>query len=89
MAEMNRINDAELENITGGVTRKVQNDAVDYANIRNAPGLDSSVIGRIDNGSKVETTGVHVKKDGYDWYEIHMGIAGHPTGWIAGSLIGY
>ena len=89
MTEMNKINDAALENVVGGATRTVQNDAVNYANVRNEPGLDSKIIGKIMNGNTVQTTGYHVQKDGYDWYEIKMAAAGHPTAWIAGSLIGY
>ena len=84
-----KINVNALEEIVGGATRVVDNDASSYSNVRSAPGLDSAVIGRVYNGDKVETTGRHQVKNGYDWYEIKMGAAGHSTGWIAGSLIGY
>ena len=87
MADMKKINDQELENVVGGATRTVYNDAVSYANVRTAPGLDSQVMFKIPNGEKVYTTGNTVKKDGYIWYEIICNQ--HPNGWISGSLIGY
>ncbi len=86
---MKAIKDEALENVVGGVTRTVNNKAVGYANVRDGAGLKSSVIGTVKNGETVETTGKHIVKDGYDWYEFKMGAAGHPTAWIAGSLIGY
>lgn len=88
MSEMNKINPDELESVAGGAIRTVHNDAVDYANIRKAPGLDSKIFFTIKNGEKVTTTGKKVKKDGYIWYEIMLAGA-YDTGWIAGSLIGY
>ena len=88
MTDMNKMNAAELENVTGGARRTVHNDAVSYANIRRAPGLNSEVILKFPNGDTVETTGNKVTKDGYVWYEIMLAGA-FDSGWIAGSLIGY
>ena len=89
MTDMNKINFEALENVTGGYERHtVHNDAVSYANIRKAPGLDSKVFFTIKNGEQVITTGKKVKKDGYVWYEIMLAGA-YDTGWIAGSLIGF
>ena len=89
MTDMNKINVAALENVAGGYERHtVHNDAVSYANIRKAPGLDSKVFFTIKNGEQVITTGKKVKKDGYVWYEIMLAGA-YDTGWIAGSLIGF
>ena len=88
MTEMNKINVDALENVTGGVIRTVENDAVNYANIRLAPGLDSKVLAKVKNGTKVNTTGRTVKADGYVWYEVTL-VSGSDYGWIAGSLIGY
>ena len=85
---MNKINVDALENVTGGVIRTVQNDAVDYANIRLAPGLDTKVLAKVKNGTKVNTTGRTFKADGYIWYEVTL-LGGSDNGWIAGSLIGY
>ena len=89
MSEMNKINVDALENVAGGYEKHtVHNDAVSYANIRKAPGLDSKVFFTIKNGEQVITTGKKVKKDGYVWYEIMLAGA-YDTGWIAGSLIGF
>jgi len=86
---MNKINVEALENVAGGYEKHtVHNDAVSYANIRKAPGLDSKVFFTIKNGEQVITTGKKVKKDGYVWYEIMLAGA-YDTGWIAGSLIGF
>ncbi|MBR3171716.1 MAG: SH3 domain-containing protein [Lachnospiraceae bacterium] len=89
MTDMNKINVEALENVAGGYEKHtVHNDAVSYANIRKAPGLDSKVFFTIKNGEQVITTGKKVKKDGYVWYEIMLAGA-YDTGWIAGSLIGF
>ena len=89
MTDMNKINVEALENVAGGYEKHtVHNDAVSYANIRKAPGLDSKVFFTIKNGEQVLTTGKKVKKDGYVWYEIMLAGA-YDTGWIAGSLIGF
>ena len=88
MADMDKISAEALEGVAGGVERTVHNDAVDYANIREAPGLNSKVFFTIKNGEKLHTTGRTVKKDGYVWYEVMLAGA-YDTGWIAGSLIGY
>ena len=88
MTAMKKINDAALENVTGGATRTVYNDAVNYANLRCEPGLNSDVFLTLRNGYQVETTGSKVTKDGYTWYEIQLPGTG-VYGWIAGSLIGY
>ena len=88
MSEMNRINEAALEQVIGGVTRTVQNDASEYSNIRMEPGLKGEAISRVKNGTKLVTTGNTVKKDGYVWYEVRL-ESGSDDAWIAGSLIGY
>ena len=85
---MNKINDAALENVTGGASRTVHNDAVNYANVRHAPGLNSTICGKLYNGTEVWTTGEKVTKDGYTWYKIVL-PEGSDEAWIAGSLIGY
>ena len=88
MTEMNKINEEALEEVAGGKTRRVHNDAVPYAHIRSNPGLDSRIYFDISNGNTVETTGKVVHRDGYDWYQIRLAGA-YDYGWIAGSLIGY
>ena len=86
MADFEKLNDEILDDVSGGVKKTVKNDTVDYANVREAPGLTSKVIGTVKNGTTVNTTGKHVTKDGYPWYEITFSGG---KGWIAGSLIGY
>ena len=88
MTDMNKINDEALENVVGGARRFVHNDARDYANVRHAPGLDSTVCGKLYNGTEVWTTGERVTMDGYTWYKIVL-PSGSDEAWIAGSLIGY
>jgi uncharacterized protein YgiM (DUF1202 family) len=82
------INDMDLDNVTGGATRTVKNNSLKYANIREGAGLKSKVITKLNNGTKVKTTGNKIRKDGYVWYEITL-ENGSDNAWIAGSLIGY
>ena len=56
------INDMELDNVTGGATRTVKNNSLKYANIREGAGLKSKVITKLNNGTKVKTTGNKIKK---------------------------
>ena len=88
ISDLNKVNDQALDNVVGGATRTVHNDAVSYANVRHAPGLNSSVASQISNGTKVVTTGEVVYADGYNWYKIVL-PGGSDEAWIAGSLIGY
>ena len=41
------INDMELDNVTGGATRTVKNNSLNYANVREGAGLKSKVITKI------------------------------------------
>ena len=88
MTEMNKISFEALEEITGGKIVTVANDAVNYANIRHTPGLNGKIAAKVYNGTKLRTTGLKVKKDGYVWYEVTL-IDGSDNAWIAGSLIGF
>ena len=88
MSEVKKLNEQALDNVVGGVTRTIHNDAVSYANIRDDIGLNAKVLTTMKNGTKVELTGNEpIKKDGYVWYEIWINPG--QRGWIAGSLIGY
>ena len=86
---MNKINEAALENVTGGKDVQVNNPSVPYANLRKAPGLNAPIKCRLDNGDWVGTTGTKVNKDGYTWYEVYVIGSEDFGGWIAGSLIGF
>ena len=89
MTEMNKINVEALENVAGGKDVKVYNPSVPYANLRKAPGLDTPIKCKLDNGDWVGTTGRTVKKDGYVWYEVYVLGCEDFGGWISGSLIGF
>lgn len=86
---MNKINDEVLENVIGGKDVQVNNKAASYANLRTAPGLNSKVKLKLDNGDWVGTTGRKEDKDGYTWYEVYVLGCEDLGGWIAGSLIGF
>ena len=88
MTEMSKISFEALEEITGGKIVTVANDVVNYANIRHTPGLNGKIAAKVYNGTKLRTTGLKVKKDGYVWYEVTL-IDGSDNAWIAGSLIGF
>lgn len=88
MTEMSKISFEALEEITGGKIVTVANDAVNHANIRHTPCLNGKVAAKVYNGTKLRTTGLKVKKDGYVWYEVTL-IDGSDNAWIAGSLIGF
>ena len=88
MSDMKKLGLDALDEVVGGAVVYVQNDAVDYANIRMEPGLDSLVLAKVKNGTKLITTGPKVKKDGYIWYQVVLATGSDP-GWIAGSLIGF
>jgi hypothetical protein len=89
MSDINKINDESLESVSGGKEVQVHNDAVPYANLRTAPGLDSRVKLKLDNGDWVGTTGKKEYKDGYTWYQVYVVGSEDCFGWIAGSLIGF
>ena len=82
MTDMNKINEKELENVTGGRIRVVQNGA--GANIRSGPGTGYRKLYHLGNGREVDTTGrrVYNEDDGYDWVQIDDG------GWVAAHLLG-
>ena len=88
MSEMNKLGVDALDEVVGGVLRKVQNDSANYANVRRAPGLDARILAKVYNGTKMNTTGRKVRKDGITWYEVTL-PDGSENGWVAGSLIGY
>ena len=53
MAEMSKINADALENVAGGATRTVANDAVNYANVREKPGLNTKVMFKIPKQKRI------------------------------------
>ena len=88
MSEMEKLNLDELEEVVGGANVTVHNPTVDYANIREAPGLDSVVLCQAKNGTKLITTGKRVKKDGYIWCEVYLATGSDP-GWVTKHLLDF
>ena len=82
MADMNKLNDELLENVTGGRIRVVQNDA--GANVRSGPGQNFRKLYHLEDGDEVDTNGerVYNDDDGFDWVQLDDG------GWIAAHLLG-
>ena len=46
------INDAALDNVTGGATRTVKNNSLKYANVREGAGLSTKVITKINPATR-------------------------------------
>ena len=85
MTENKNLNEKELENVTGGVYRVVNTGDSRDAAIRNAPGLSTTIIGTLPNGTMANTTGRFVQVDGRNWAEIDAPM----RGWIKGSILGF
>ncbi len=85
MSENNKINDQELENVSGGIYRVVNTGDTRNAAIRNAPGLSTTIIGSLPNGTVANATGRFVRVDGRNWAEIDYPM----WGWIKGSILGF
>ena len=81
----NNIIDQELEKVSGGVYRVVNTGDTRNAAIRVSPGLNTTIIGSLPNGTMANTTGRFVRADGRNWAEIDYPI----RGWIKGSILGY
>lgn len=85
MSEQTTIHDQELEKVSGGVNRVVNTGDERNAAIRNAPGLNTTIIGSLPNGTVANTTGRFVRVDGRNWAEIDYPM----WGWIKGSILGF
>ena len=85
MTEKSFINDRDLENVSGGVSRVVNTGDERNAAIRNAPGLSTTIIGSLPNGTVANTMGRFTRVDGRNWAEIDYPM----QGWIKGSILGF
>ncbi|MDO4989087.1 MAG: hypothetical protein Q4E45_01130 [Eubacteriales bacterium] len=85
MSEINKLVDQELENVSGGEYRVVNTGDSRNAAIRSLPGLNTSIIGSLPNGTWANTTGRFIRVDGRNWAEINSPM----YGWIKGSILGY
>lgn len=84
---MNKLSDAALNEVNGGVVKTVNNSSCDHANVRHEPGLDGQIAASLKNGTRLIVLGDTVEKDGYVWYNVML-ESGSDEAWIAGSLIG-
>ena len=85
MSEKAMMNDQELEKVSGGDSRVVNTGDSRPAAIRSTPSLNATVLGTLNNGTVVNTTGNFTRADGRNWAEIDYPI----KGWIKGSILGY
>ena len=86
MTDMNKINDAALENVVGGATKTVDTNTTQNAAVRSGPGKSFDIIESLPNGTKVNYTGrvEFNRADSRNWAEISSPV----YGWIAASIIG-
>ena len=80
-----KILDQDLENVSGGAYRVVNTGDDRNAAIRVMPGLNTTIIGSLPNGTMANTTGRFTRVDGRNWAEISSPM----YGWIKGSILGY
>ncbi len=87
MAEKKSLNEAELNDVSGGVSRTVNTNMAMDAVVRSGPGFNYPQVASLKNGTQVNTTG-NTSSNGMDgkvWYEINYPV----YGWMAGTLLGY
>ena len=80
-----KILDQDLENVRGGAYRVVNTGDDRNAAIRVMPGLNTTIIGSLPNGTMANTTGRFTRVDGRNWAEIDYPM----KGWIKGSILGF
>ena len=85
MTDMNKLNEAALEQVTGGVRRKVDTGTSQNAAVRSGAGKKYDQIDSLENGTYVNATGKFKEADGRSWAQIDSPV----DGWIAASIIGY
>ena len=84
MTDMMKMNEQELENVTGGENRIVNTGMNVEAVVRSGAGFGFPQIFAVKNGCCVNTTGRSVRADGRTWYELNAPV----YGWMAGGMIG-
>ncbi len=67
--------------------------AVDVANVRRAPGLDSEITGELFGGMALTIAGEPEYADGFTWYQVqprNPDITSASSGaWVAGDFLAY
>ena len=71
--------------MSGGINRVVNTGDERNAAIRNAPGLSTTIIGSLLNGTVANATGRFTRVDGRNRAEIDYPM----WGWIKGSILGF
>ena len=71
--------------MSGGINRVVNTGDERNAAIRNAPGLSTTIIGSLLNGTAANATGRFTRVDGRNRAEIDYPM----WGWIKGSILGF
>ena len=71
--------------MSGGINRVVNTGDERNAAIRNAPGLSTTIIGSLPNGTVANATGRFTRVDGRNRAEIDYPM----WGWIKGSFLGF
>lgn len=71
--------------MSGGINRVVNTGDERNAAIRNAPGLSTTIIGSLPNGTVANATGRFTRVDGRNRAEIDYPM----WGWIKGSILGF
>ena len=84
MSNIKKIKDENLENVTGGVQKRVWNGASEFSPIRNNPVGEQ--IASVQNNTYVEVTGNKAYVNGLSWSEITYGDFGY--GWVESWLVG-
>lgn len=81
-----KLDDRDLESVSGGVTRSIDTHTNHNAVVRSNPGLSYQQVGSLSNKTMVNTTGEysHNEVDGITWYYINYPV----NGWIPGRCIG-
>ena len=85
MADMNKINVNDLENVAGGEKRQVNTKTTQNGVLRAGPGTSFERVTSYPNGTWVTTTGNVSKnrEDGRTWYEL----CSPDYGWMAGRIL--
>ena len=84
MAEFNKLNDQDLENVTGGDARTVNTGSKLDAVVRAGAGTNFPQVASLKNGTIVYATGNNARAGGRTWYEVSAPV----YGWIAGGILG-
>ena len=84
MKDMKALKIEELDKVAGGVLTQIRSN--EDVVVREEPGLDGLVLATLPNGTKLETNGTKIVKDGITWYMVHL-ASGSDDAWIDGSRI--